>query len=130
MTVTDICNAVKTAFNKTLKPANQVPAILMTAALPNRSGLSVAKSTANIITNQSKFGGITGKNPDGTENMTNALINIIVEEVFRALREDCSIQIAIAPSAITVQSNGSNAGGPVVSIGTNILPVKGVGLIQ
>ena len=130
MGITDICNAVKNAFNVKLKPATPVPVILMICGLKKRSGLSVMKSTANIIANQAKFGAPTGNLPDGTQNMMNGLINIIVEEVFRALREDANISIAIAPNAITVQTTGSSASGPVVSVGGNILPVKGVALIQ
>lgn len=130
MTIKEISEVIKRVFDKPLKPANAIPAILMICSLMKRSGLSVMRSSAKIITDQSKFGAPTGALPDGSENKMNALINVIVDEVYRALREDANIQVAIAPNAITVQTNGANAAGPVVSVGFNILPVKGVAVIQ
>lgn len=121
-----INQAVQKAFTNILKPASKIPSILMICSLLKRPGLSCLKSTANIIANQAKFGAPTGDLPDGTSNMMNGLINIITCEIFRALREDANIQLAIAPKAITVQTNGANAAGPVISVGFNILPVTGV----
>lgn len=121
-----INQAIQKAFTNILKPANKIPSILMICSLLKRPGLSCLKSAANIIANQAKFGAPTGNAPDGSANMMNGLIDIITCEIFRALREDANIQLAIAPKAITVQTTGANAAGSVVSVGFNILPVSGV----
>ena len=121
-----INQAIQRAFTNILKPAQAIPSILMICSLLKRPGLSVLKSTATIIANQAKFGAPTGNLPTGEANMMNGLINIIVDEVYRSLREDAKITLAIAPKSITVQTTGSNSGGPMVSIGANILPVSGV----
>lgn len=130
MTIKTICDAIKQSFKNSLQPANIIPSILLICSLAKRSGLSCMMSTATVITNQSKFGAPSGPLPDGSSNMMNGLINIIISEVFRALREDAAISVAIPPGAITVQTTGANSAGSVVSVGSNILPASGVAVIQ
>ena len=55
---------------------------------------------------------------------------IIVDEIYRALREDASIQGAAAPGAVNVQTTGGNAGGPVISTGFNLTPFKIMGIMS
>ena len=126
ITIPVINQAVQRAFNAMLKPASAIPSILMICSLLKRPGLSVLKSTATIIVNRAKFGAPTGNLPDGSANMVNGLINVIVDEVYRAIREDAKITLAIAPKGITVQTTGANAADSVISVGFNILPVSGV----
>ena len=38
--------------------------------------------------------------------------------------------LAIAPTGVSITSNGANSGGPVVSQGINLLPIKGTGIIR
>lgn len=130
ISIDNISTTIKNAFSSFRNPATVLPAILMICSLAKRPGLSTLLSAANVITNQSKFGAPTGKLPDGTENMMNGLIAVIIDEVFRAIREDANIQIALAPGDITIQATGANAGGPVTVVGTNINPVHGVGVLQ
>ena len=131
MTIKLICDAIKQSFKNSLKPANILPSVLLLCSLGKRTGLSCSMSTANIIANQALFNAPTdAKLPDGQPNMMNALINIIVAEVFRALREDAAIQIVIPNNSIIIQSNGSNSAGPVISVGSNMLPVTGSAIIQ
>ena len=68
--------------------------------------------------------------PDGTENKVVAYTIAVVDEIYRALREDANIQVAHTPGAITVLTTGANSGGPVVSQGVNINFSKGQGIIQ
>lgn len=91
----------------------------MVCSLAQRPGLSVINSTANIIKSQARFGAPTGDLPDGTPNMMNSLINEIVKEIFRALREDAQIQVGGGPGSIISVTTGGNAGGPVTCVGTN-----------
>lgn len=130
MTIKAICDAIKQSFKNSLQPANIIPSILLICSLAKRSGLSCMMSTATVITNQSKFGAPSGPLPDGSANMMNGLINIIIDEIYRSLREDANIQVALPVGSITVQTTGGNAAGPVVSVGTNILPASGVAVIQ
>ena len=67
--------------------------------------------------------------PDGTENKTVQLAIAIVDEVYRAIREDAKVQITHAPGTISILATGANAAGPVVSNGININFSKGQGTI-
>ena len=46
---------------------------------------------------------------------------VIVSEIFRALKEDVRIQGAEIPGSSLIMTNGANAGGPVVSMGTTLM---------
>ena len=54
---------------------------------------------------------------------------IRVEEIINAIRDDGQIQISIPPGAIQFTGSGSNAGGPVVVVGTNINFISGIGML-
>ena len=57
---------------------------------------------------------------DGTPNYTNIMVNEIVSEIYRAIREDMNVQTVIKPGGITFNGVGGNAGGPVNVTGVNI----------
>ena len=54
----------------------------------------------------------------------------IVEEVYRAIREDSNTQIVFPPGAISIMTMGANGGGPMVSQGININFPKGNAVTQ
>ena len=102
----------------------------MAIGCTQKPGLSTVVSTGNIVKALSKHNIPTDPLPDGSENKTVALVIAVVEEVFRAIREDANIQVAHMPGAISVLSTGANSGGPVVSQGININFSKGQAIIQ
>ena len=102
----------------------------MLCSLAKRPGLSTIVSVMNIVQQFKKRGIPTEPNEDGTPNLNIQLAYTIVDEVYRALREDANVQGACSPSSISILGNGENAGGPVVIRGTNILPFKTVNQIQ
>lgn len=130
MNLSSVTSAIKATFNQYRKPAAVIPAVLMVCSLFKRPGLSTLTTAANVISRQSEFGAPTGELPDGTQNMINCLIKIIVEEVFKAIREEANIQIAIPIGGITIQAQGANAGGHVVVVGSNITHVHGCAVLQ
>lgn len=126
-----ITSAIKEMFDGALRnPAKLISPIILICSLGKRPGLSCVISTANIIQNLAKEGIPTNKLPDGTDNMMNKLVSHIVCETYRALKEDASVQIGIAPGSITITGTGANAGGPVVIKGFNINSSGGFALIQ
>lgn len=130
MTISDISNSIKALFDITRQPAPQIPGMLMAIGCTQKPGLSSIVSTGNIVKVLNKHDIPTDSLPDGTENKTVALVIAIVDEVFRAIREDANIQVAHTPGAITVLSTGANAGGPVVTQGININFSKGQAIVQ
>lgn len=130
MTIADISNTIKSLFDVTRQPAPQIPGVLMAVGCIQKPGLSTIVSTGNIVKELNKHEIPTDPLPDGTENKTVALVIAIVDEVFRAIKEDANIQVAHMPGAITVMTAGANAGGPVVSQGININFSKGQAVVQ
>lgn len=130
MTISDISDALKGLFNITRQPAPEIPGMLMAIGCMQKPGLSTAVSIGNIVKRLNKHSIPTDPLPDGTENKTVQFALAIVDEVYRAIREDANIQIAYAPGSISILATGANAAGPVVSQGININFSKGQGVIQ
>jgi hypothetical protein len=130
MNIADISNTIKSLFNITRQPAPEVPGMLMAIGCSQKPGLSTVISTGNIVKALNKHNIPTDPLPDGSENKTVALVIAIVEEVYRAIREDANVQVAHMPGAISVLSTGANSAGPVVSQGININFSKGQAIIQ
>ena len=104
--------------------------MLMAVGCIQKPGLSSKVSLGNIVKILDQHEIPTGPLPDGTENKTVQVVYAIVDEIYRALREDANIQVAHSPGAITIMASGANAGGPVVSQGININFSKGQAIIQ
>ena len=129
--VKSICNAIKNIAETTGRNAAPlIPAITMLCSLAKRPGLSTIVSVIKIVQSLKEKGIPTEPNADGSPNLYVQLVTSIVDEVYRALREDANIQGAIAPGAFTLTATGGNAGGPIEVIGTNTTPFKSVNIIQ
>jgi len=130
ISIADISNSIKSLFDVSRQPAPEIPGMLMAIGCTQKPGLSTIISTGNIVKELNKHSIPTDPLPDGTENKTVALVIAIVDEIYRALREDANVQISHTPGAITVLTTGANGGGPMVSQGFNINFSKGQGIIQ
>ena len=130
MNISSISNAIKGLFATTRSPAPEVPGALMAVGCVQKPGMSTIVSIGNIVKSLNEHGIPTDAMPDGGENKLVILVAAIVEEVFRTLREDANIQVAHAPGAISVLTNGSNSGGPLVGQGFNINFSKGNAIVQ
>jgi len=130
MSIKDISNAIKALFSTTRKPAPDVPSMLISVACPNKPGLSTLSSVSNAVSALNKHGIPTDAMPDGSENKTVVIVKTIIDEVYRALREDANIQISYGPGSINILASGANGAGPVISQGINTNFSKGQGIIQ
>ena len=130
MTIADISNQIKDLFDVSRQPAPEIPGMLMTVGCAQKPGLSSKASLGNIVRVLDQHEIPTDPMPDGTENKTVQVVLAIVEEIYRAIKEDANIQVAHAPGAITIMASGANAGGPVVSQGININFSKGQAIVQ
>lgn len=129
--IKEVVNNLRSTIIEGLRaPAKVIPAIIMICSLVKRPGLSCMHSTARIIDELGKQGFPTEPLPDGSPNLMNKIVQSTVCEVYRALKEDANLQVALSPGSIVVQTNGSCAVGPVTTVGSNINAAKGVALIQ
>ena len=129
MTIADITNQIKNLFDVSRQPAPEIPGMLMAIGCRQKPGLSSKISLGNIVRRLDQHEIPTDPLPDGTENKTVQVALAIVDEIYRAIREDANIQVAHEPGAITIMASGANSGGPVVSQGININFSKGQGTI-
>lgn len=127
--VQSISEAIKNVLNSGIRAAApQLSAIVMLCSLAKRPGLSTIVSVMNIVQQFKKRGIPTEPNEDGSPNLNIQLAYVVVDEIYRALREDANIQGAVAPSAIPFLGQVSSASGQVS--GTNIGPFKVVNQVQ
>ncbi|MCD8208988.1 MAG: hypothetical protein LUD72_13700 [Bacteroidales bacterium] len=125
-----ISNSIETAFESVRTPLTALPTILMIPELHTRSGLSAISLTSSIIERLPEAGIETGVNPDGSENMVNSFVRIIVEELIQEIKDNARITAVIEPSSLVIQTTGANAGGPVTCTGTNLMPTQVLGLLE
>jgi hypothetical protein len=133
MKVSDITRKINSFFQMVDAKITKVipfPAILLLCAARSRQGLSPMRSLTNICQSLEEQGIPTGSNPDGSPNLIVSVTYEILKEIYRAQTEDAVVQGSIEPGAMMIQTNGANAGGPVVSIGTNMLPTHTWGIIN
>lgn len=128
--ITSSINSFFSAINAKITKVVPMPAILLLCAAMSRQGLSPLRSLSNVCKALEELGIPMGANPDGSPNLIISILNEVFKEAYRAFTEDAVIQGGIEPGAMQVMSNGANGGGPMVSIGTNILPTHIWGVIQ
>lgn len=125
-----ITNVINGALNGIKTPASVLPPFLLLCTAIKRSGMSASRTASSAIAGNASLGIKTSENPDGSPNMVNEFTYNIVNSVIDALKTDAVIHVAIPAGSLSIQSNGANAGGPVVSIGTNITNTVAYGIIQ
>ena len=128
--ITSSINSFFSAINAKITNVVPMPAILLLCAEMSRQGLSPLRSLSNVCKALEELGIPMGANPDGSPNLIISIIYEIFNEAYRALTEEAVIQGCIEPGAMQVMSNGANGCGPMVSVGTNILPTHTWGVIQ
>ena len=130
MGIEQICKTISNFFNNVRPPFPQLSRLLLVCSMIRRPGLSVIQSVANITKDLNKIGIPTGKNPDGCENMSLGYSYAYVNEIYRALKKDTSLQVGVAPGSLMITAFGSNAGGPIVVQGMNTSAGQGFGDIK
>jgi hypothetical protein len=94
-----------------------------------RPGLNSEILANSIISRFKEIGLPNGPLVNGAQNVMEALIIVLCEEFVDAIQNDMRVDIGIFPGG-TVNANGANAAGPVVSIGTTINAQEGVGIAR
>jgi hypothetical protein len=130
MDINSIISSINKLFSSVKTPAPEVPSELLLVGAKIRSGLSPSDIASRIIERQAEAGAAFGPMPDGSANVMEAMWRIAIEEIVNEIIENSKVDIVIPPNSISIISNGANAGGPMVSIGTNELPVSGIGTLR
>lgn len=121
-------------FNRILQfqgsgPNPVVPSPLILVGAQNRSGLSAIRVGARILERAQQIGANITPMPSGGVNIESQVYTIIAQEILNEILQNMIITVVIN-SGITVSTAGSNAGGPVLSVGITTSPGTGVAVIQ
>ena len=127
MGIRQICDSIGNFLTNVRSAFPQLPRTLLLCSLAKRPGLSAIQSVSNIVKDLNKLGIPTGPMPDGSANLTVAFAFASTKEMYRALKKDASVQVAIQPGTSQIMTEGANAGGPVTSVGT-IIGTNSVGI--
>lgn len=92
-----------------------------------RPGLDPTVIASTITSRFNEAGIPNGPLQDGAPNSLEILMNILCEEMISAIQGDMRVDIVVDPGQM-VTSFGANAGGPVVTQGSNIAPWIGTGV--
>lgn len=130
MNLSDVVDFITDKLNSVKTPANTLPPILLKATAMTRQGLCPYRLAANIIKNNSELKIPTDSSYNGQDNIVNQFIFNISKCIVDTLKKDAAIHVAIPMQSLNIMSNGGNAGGPVVTNGTNITDSIGKGIIQ
>lgn len=125
MGIEAICNTIKNLFDTVRAPFPQINRLLLICSMVKRPGLSTIHSVSNVVKDLNKLGIPTGPMPDGSPNMTVAHTFANINEIYRAMRNDASVQAAIDGGSMLFQGTGAGASGPIVVNGTNITTGRG-----
>ena len=130
MGIKDIIELTNSALDAARKPLVALAGYMVYATAIQRKGISKNKISAEVISNNESLGIMTGKMPDGTDNVVNAFVINLTENIVDELKENAKIECVIPPGSIVVQAVGGNAGGPITAVGTNTNDASGHGIIR
>lgn len=92
-----------------------------------RPGLDSDSISSEVIAKFDKIGIPSGPLENGTPNVMEEYTRVMMDEVVDAIQTDMRVDVAI-DAGMTVLGTGANAGGPVVTTGSNPAPHSGNGL--
>lgn len=127
--IKSIFDTIMNVVEASRTPPPEIPAILILSGAKLRPGLSPTLIASKIIERQVEAGAPAGVLPSGSENISENMELIRIEEIIKAIQEDARVDIAIAPG-IPLTAQGANAGGPVVSVGMTTGIGSGNGIIR
>lgn len=107
-------------------PKLSIPQILLAK---QRSGLSSDILAASIISRFKEIGIPTGPLVGGATNVMENFVRVISEELVDAIQNDMRIDV-VTDAGQTINGNGANGGGPVVVVGSTIVPHTGIGVAR
>jgi hypothetical protein len=107
-------------------PKLSIPQVLLAK---QRAGLSPDILAASIISRFKEIGIPTGPLAGGATNVMENFVRVISEELVDAIQNDMRIDV-VTDAGQTINGNGANAGGPIVVVGSTVVPHTGIGVAR
>lgn len=112
--------------NRLRIPRLSLPKLLLAKARP---GLDSEITTTAVISRFSEIGIPSGPLENGKPNVMEAFTRVLIEEVYDSIQTEMRVDVAV-DSGMVVTTAGGNAGGPVLSTGSNPAPHTATGIGQ
>lgn len=120
MGIQQIASTIEKLLTQARAPLTIVPSILLTCSAIQMPGVSAKTIAANIIKRQGEAGAPLGAAADGSQNISEAMEVIRVEEIVKGFKQMARIDSAIPIGAIQVAGTVQTAAGPGTFQGFNI----------
>jgi len=128
--ISSVINMVSAAFALPKQPLTPFPPPLITAGARLRTGLSARDIAARIIARQSEAGAPAGAIYDGSNNISEAMESIRIEEIINAILTESKVDVVIPPGVPITSVGAGNLGAPVISQGATTSFGIGDGIIR
>lgn len=127
--IANIFKIISSALDASRTPPPEIPPPLILAGGKLRPGLSPIMIASRIISRQAEAGAPIGLLPSGSDNVSEMMEIIRIEEIINALQTEAKIDVSIAPG-ISLTATGANAGGPVQVLGVTTSIGSGAAIIS
>ena len=113
--ISTITQGITSAFSLLRTPAPPIPPILLLCETLNRPGLSAMALTTAVIARLPEIGIETGVNPDGSANMVNLFIKVLIEEIVKEIKNNAVVYSAMPPGSLNIVGVSAGLGGGAVT---------------
>ena len=128
--IKEILKIVSGAFKLSSKPVAPLPPPLIVLGGNIRPGISAKEIAARIISRQSQAGAPVGDIFDSSNNISEAMELIRIEEIVSAVLTQAKVDVVIPPGVPVTSIGIGNLGVPIVSQGTTSSFGIGTGIIR
>lgn len=120
MGIQEIASTIEKLLTQARAPLTMIPSILLVCSAIQMPGVSAKSIAANIIKRQGEAGAPLGAAADGSQNISEAMEVIRVEEIVKGFKQMGRIDSAIPIGALQVAGTVQTAAGPGTFQGFNI----------
>jgi hypothetical protein len=130
MGIQQIASTIEKLLTQARAPLTMIPSILLVCSAIQMPGVSAKSIAANIIKRQGEAGAPLGAAADGSQNISEAMEVIRVEEIVKGFKQMGRIDSAIPIGALQVAGTVQTAAGPGTFQGFNINNAGIFGIIR
>lgn len=129
--ISKVLEIINSAMKIPRQPSTPLPPPLIMSGAKLRPGISSKEITGNIISRQSEAGAPVGDATfDSTENISESMERIRVEEIVNAVLTQAKVDVVIPPGVQVSTVGIGNYGAPVISQGATTNMAIGDGIIR
>ena len=128
--IKNIVDIILAGFKLPVQPVTPLPPPLITLGANLRPGLSSKEIAAKIISRQSQAGAPVGDIFDSSNNVSEAMELIRIEEIISAILTQSKVDVVIPPGVPITSIGIGNLGAPILSQGVTSSFGVGNGIIR